>query len=161
MIFGYDEVDVYVRHGADITLAHAIAGVFRLISYAPRYKKLEDGVKYARTASDFESLSLDFLLAEQTEDARKYMQEALAKEQLAEPKKQLLISRRLHYQLLISRRLHSRIATEVYSAPGLVRIILDNFDKIPEILRASFEEIDVLRERHGFAPIRDYTIQLD
>lgn len=136
------EVQIYEKHGADKNLASAAAGIYSVATYAPRYRTLEERIRFAGSAVELQMASLDLLLRGRIEEAKKYLELAL---QAENPVRKVIVYPH-----------EKKPKFEEYSAIGLMKILLENFDRLPEILKAALHEIDLLRSRLGFAPLKGY-----
>ncbi|MBS3105761.1 hypothetical protein J4234_05895 [Candidatus Woesearchaeota archaeon] len=136
------EAQIYARHGADKNLASAAAGIYSVATYAPRYRTLEERIRLARSAVELQMASLDLLLRGRIEEAKNYLELAL---QAENPARRVIV---------YSDDKKSKF--EEYSAIGLVKILLEHFDRLPEILKSALHDIDLLRGRLGFVPLKGY-----
>ena len=138
------EFDIYKIHNANHKLAIALAAIFQVTSYTPLYKTIDERIQHARSAVDFEKLSLDLPLRERIEYARVQMGKARTIEQ------------NNGREIEVYRISYSFQKKEKYAAVDLVKIILENFDEILKILKAAIQDIDSLRGKYGYAPLKDY-----
>ena len=123
-------------------MASAAAGIYSGATYAPRYRTLEERIRFARSAAELQKVSLDLLLRGRIQDARQYLELAL---QAENPTRMIIV----HPEDTKSR-------FEEYSAIGLIKILLEHFDRLPEILKSALQEVDLLRARIGYAPLSGY-----
>ncbi len=106
------------------------------------YRTLEERIRFARSAVELQKASLDLLLRGRVEDAKAYLELAL---QAEDPARKVIVYPQDKKQRF-----------EEYSAIGLIKILLEHFDRLPEILKSALHEIDLLRAKIGYAPLSGY-----
>ena len=137
------EAGIYESHGADKKLSTATACIYSAATYAPRYRTLEERIRFAISAVELEGLSLDLMLRGKVQDAKTYLELAL---QAEDPKRMIII---------YPNDKKSRIVEE-YTAIEMIKILLEHFDRLPEILKSALHDIDLLRARIGYSPLSGY-----